>query len=97
MLWNVTEMAHIHRNWQQLFPSKRGFLKAGPFLANNWLLEGRGYVAVSQRDEFEVLHPPFQMHDVLISGDHYEGHILAVYHQLHCLVNVLLKKPLKLS
>lgn len=27
------------------------------------------------------------MDDVLVPGDHYEGHILAVYHQLHCLVS----------
>ncbi|KAF2125954.1 hypothetical protein P153DRAFT_298809, partial [Dothidotthia symphoricarpi CBS 119687] len=46
---------------------------------------GRGYVSVSQNDDFEVLHGPFEMWDVLVEGDHYEGHIMAVYHQLHCL------------
>jgi hypothetical protein len=25
------------------------------------------------------------MEDVLVEGDHYEGYIMAVYHQLHCL------------
>lgn len=26
------------------------------------------------------------MDDVLVPGDHYEGYIMAVFHQLHCLV-----------
>ncbi|KAJ4289891.1 hypothetical protein N0V90_011224 [Kalmusia sp. IMI 367209] len=67
MLQNRTEMARIHRNWQQLFP------------------KGRGYISVKPSDDFEVLHPPFEMWDVLTDGDHYEGYIMAVYHQLHCL------------
>ncbi|KAJ5972474.1 uncharacterized protein N7479_002392 [Penicillium vulpinum] len=46
---------------------------------------GRGYVIVSENEEFEVLHPPFKMDNVFEEGDHYEGHIMAVYHQLHCL------------
>ncbi|KAH8668241.1 hypothetical protein BGZ60DRAFT_528569 [Tricladium varicosporioides] len=67
MLWNATEMNRIHRNWQQLFP------------------KGRGYVKLEQNEGFKLLHPAFAMDDVLVPGDHYEGHILAVYHQLHCL------------
>ncbi|GAB7351650.1 hypothetical protein MBLNU459_g2254t2 [Dothideomycetes sp. NU459] len=59
MLWNATEMKHIHRNWQQLFN------------------KGRGYVFVKENEDFEVLHPPFVMTDVLEKGDHYEGYILA--------------------
>ena len=47
--------------------------------------EGRGYISVNPDDDFEVLHPPFEMWDVLVEGDHYEGYIMAVYHQLHCL------------
>ncbi|CAI7574166.1 unnamed protein product [Penicillium glandicola] len=46
---------------------------------------GRGYVAVSENEEFDVLHPPFKMDNVFEKGDLYEGHIMAVYHQLHCL------------
>jgi hypothetical protein len=49
------------------------------------LPEGRGYISVKPDDEFEVLHPPFEMWDVLVEGDHYDGYIMAVYHQLHCL------------
>lgn len=49
-------------------------------------IAGRGYVRVSENEDFEVLHPPFQMKDVLEEGDHYEGYIMSVYHQLHCLV-----------
>ncbi|KAH8811326.1 hypothetical protein F5884DRAFT_781778 [Xylogone sp. PMI_703] len=67
MMRNATRMKEIHRNWQQLFP------------------KGRGYVKVKEHEDFEVLHPPFKMHDVLEEGDFYEGYILAVYHQLHCL------------
>ncbi|KAL1983819.1 hypothetical protein VTN96DRAFT_9905 [Rasamsonia emersonii] len=67
MMRNATRMKEIHRNWQQLFPT------------------GRGYVRVSENEDFEVLHPPFQMKDVLEEGDHYEGYIMSVYHQLHCL------------
>ncbi|KGO67150.1 Protein of unknown function DUF3328 [Penicillium italicum] len=46
---------------------------------------GRGYVTVSENEDFDVLHPPFKMDNVFDEGDHYEGHIMAVYHQLHCL------------
>ncbi|KAL2060781.1 hypothetical protein VTL71DRAFT_9423 [Oculimacula yallundae] len=67
MLTNATRMKEIHRNWQQLFP------------------KGRGYVKLHEKESFEVLHPPFRMDSVLTDGDHYEGYILAVYHQLHCL------------
>ncbi|GKZ37822.1 hypothetical protein AbraIFM66950_009611 [Aspergillus brasiliensis] len=47
---------------------------------------GRGYINVPEdEEEFEVLHPAFKMDNVFEQGDHYEGHIMAVYHQLHCL------------
>ncbi|KAJ5202333.1 hypothetical protein N7449_004412 [Penicillium cf. viridicatum] len=46
---------------------------------------GRGYITISENEEFSVLHPPFKMDNVFDEGDHYEGHIMAVYHQLHCL------------
>ncbi|RDI81222.1 hypothetical protein Vi05172_g8789 [Venturia inaequalis] len=47
--------------------------------------KGRGYVHVRPKDNFKVLHPPFVMVDVLEQGDRYEGYIIAMYHQLHCL------------
>lgn len=54
------------------------------------LKAGRGYITVSaEEEEFEVLHPAFKMDNVFEQGDHYEGHIMAVYHQLHCLVSFL--------
>lgn len=52
------------------------------------LIAGRGYITVSENEEFNVLHPPFKMDNVFDEGDHYEGHIMAVYHQLHCLVSL---------
>lgn len=51
-------------------------------------IAGRGYITVSENEEFDVLHPPFKMDNVFEEGDHYEGHIMAVYHQLHCLVSL---------
>ena len=53
------------------------------------LPEGRGYVHVHNEDEFDIIHPPFTMDDALVAGDHYEGYILSVFHQLHCLVGYL--------
>lgn len=52
------------------------------------LIAGRGYITVSENEDFNVLHPPFKMDNVFDEGDHYEGHIMAVYHQLHCLVSL---------
>jgi hypothetical protein len=57
MLWNKTEMNHIHRNWQQLFPSECLTPQSASSLT---ITEGRGYVMVDQfGEDFTVLHPPF--------------------------------------
>ncbi|KAF2828916.1 hypothetical protein CC86DRAFT_369012 [Ophiobolus disseminans] len=55
--------------------------------------KGRGYISVEPENDFEVLHPPFEMWDVLVEGDHYEGYIMAVYHQLHCLSILTMSLP----
>jgi hypothetical protein len=38
-------------------------------------------------DEFEAFNPAFAIDDVVTKGDHHEGWILSVFHQLHCLVS----------
>ena len=86
MLKNFTRMQEIHMNWQELFPSE---LNAS-FRRNEGIYkspEGRGYVHVNQDDDFDIIHPPFKMDDAIVDGDHYEGYIMSVYHQLHCLVS----------
>ncbi|CAK48055.1 hypothetical protein M747DRAFT_245711 [Aspergillus niger ATCC 13496] len=81
MMWNKTRMQEIHRNWHSLFPQK-----SWSYMCSFILKAGRGYITVSaEEEEFEVLHPAFKMDNVFEQGDHYEGHIMAVYHQLHCL------------
>ena len=60
MLWNETEMNHIHRNWQELFPSRCPKLLVGTCRAAlTGAIEGRGYVKLGQNEDFTVLHPPF--------------------------------------
>lgn len=60
MLWNETEMKHVHRNWQQLFPSKCPELWVGMWRAAlTRAAEGRGYVKLGHDEDFTVLHPPF--------------------------------------
>jgi hypothetical protein len=59
MLWNATELKHIHRNWQQLFPSTLYSQIPSSESNADYVIEGRGYVKVRGHEEFEVLHPPF--------------------------------------
>ncbi|KAH8757165.1 hypothetical protein F5882DRAFT_523755 [Hyaloscypha sp. PMI_1271] len=57
-------------------------------LHENWQKlypKGRGYIAMREGDEFEAFNPAFAIDDVVTKGDHHEGWILSVFHQLHCL------------
>lgn len=94
MLLNATRMREIHKNWHSLFPreffARDRYLDSVTDISSFLPIAGRGYITVSENEEFEVLHPPFKMVDVFEEGDHYEGHIIAVYHQLHCLVSIRL-------
>ncbi|KAF2719733.1 hypothetical protein K431DRAFT_295722 [Polychaeton citri CBS 116435] len=57
MLWNATEMSHIHQNWQKLFPS----IHLQPLYSDLTItIEGRGYVVVDEHDNYDFLHPPFK-------------------------------------
>ncbi|OJJ42289.1 hypothetical protein ASPZODRAFT_20615 [Penicilliopsis zonata CBS 506.65] len=57
-------------------------------LHENWQAlypKGRGYIVAHDGDDFEHANPPFAIDGYLSPDDHYEGYILSVFHQLHCL------------
>ncbi|KAF7525076.1 hypothetical protein G7054_g11199 [Neopestalotiopsis clavispora] len=69
MMWNATHKRELHENWQALYPKSRGYITADP----------------RPGDDFEYATPAYHLDGILEEGDHFEGYILSVYHQLHCL------------
>lgn len=74
MLWNATHKRELHENWQKLYPKSRGYIKASS----------------EPGDNFEYANPAFHLDNFNGMEVHYEGYILSVFHQLHCLVSVTL-------
>lgn len=72
MLYNATHKRELHENWQKLYPKGRGYIKSSS----------------QPGDDFEYGNPAFQLDSILEPGDHYEGYILSVFHQMHCLVRL---------
>lgn len=72
MLWNATHKRELHENWQKLYPKSRGYIRATP----------------EPGDVFEYANPAYRLDNAMEPGDHYEGYILSVFHQLHCLVSL---------